>query len=125
MTIIGPLLFGHVWVPVCLQDYFSMGGYGEDQGFLVHTTFRLIYLWMVDYYADRLLDLYNTKTQLTKEHLPIQDSLALACLRPTYILLSLSVVVVGPVVLGLCAIREWLNIMVNCHLSIGQYSVVC
>ena len=80
---------------------------------------------MVDYYADRLLDLYNTKTQLTKEHLPIQDSLALACLRPTYILLSLSVVVVGPVVLGLCAIREWLNIMVNCHLSIAQYSVVC
>ena len=49
MTIIGPLLFGHVWVPVCvcLQDYLSMGDYyGKDQGFLVHTTFRLsIYGW--------------------------------------------------------------------------------
>ena len=46
MTIIGPLLFGHVWVPVCLQDYLSMGDYGKDQGFLVHLTFRLsIYGW--------------------------------------------------------------------------------
>ena len=65
MTIIGPLLIGHVWVLVCVSAGLLINGrlLWERPGIFGTHNIQTIYLWMVDYYADRL-DLYNTKTQL-------------------------------------------------------------